>query len=119
MKVKPRHQIRQRIKYRIRHKIFGTAARPRLCVYRSLKHIYAQVVDDSAGRTLVSASSLEKDFPSKPGYNKQAATELGKLVARRSKDKGIEQVVFDRNGFKYHGRVRTLAEAAREGGLKF
>ena len=119
MKVKTRQQFRHRVKYRIRRKIFGTSERPRLCVYRSLKHIYAQVVDDSAGRTLVSASSLEKDFPSKPGHNKQAATELGKLIARRSTDKGIEQVVFDRNGFKYHGRVKTLAEAAREGGLKF
>lgn len=119
MKVKTRHEVRQRIKYRIRRKIFGTAERPRLCVYRSLKHIYAQVVDDSASRTLVSASSLEKDFPSKPGQNKQAATQLGKLIARRSVDKGIDQVVFDRNGFKYHGRVKTLADAAREGGLKF
>ena len=119
MRVKTRQQFRQRVKYRIRSKIVGTAERPRLCVYRSLKHIYAQVVDDAAGRTLVSASSLEKDFPSKPGHNKTAATELGKLIARRSIDKGIEQVVFDRNGFRYHGRVRTLAEAAREGGLKF
>ena len=119
MKVKTRHEVRQRIKYRIRRKIFGTAERPRLCVYRSLKHIYAQVVDDAAGRTLVSASSLEKDFPAKLGHNKQAATELGKLIASRSVDKGIEKVVFDRNGFKYHGRVKTLAEAAREGGLKF
>ena len=119
MKVKTRLQVRRRIKYRIRRKIFGTAERPRLCVYRSLKHIYAQVVDDSASRTLVSASSLEKDFLSKPGHNMQAATELGKLIARRSVDKGIEQVVFDRNGFKYHGRVKTLADAAREGGLKF
>lgn len=119
MRVKTRQQARHRVKYRIRHKIFGTAERPRLCVYRSLKHIYAQVVDDAAGRTLVSASSLEKDFPSKPGQNKQAATELGKLIARRSVDKGIEQVVFDRNGFRYHGRIKTLADAAREGGLKF
>jgi len=119
MRLKTRQQFRQRIKYRIRRKVFGTAERPRLCVYRSLKHIYAQVVDDAAGRTLVSASSLDKDFPNKTGYNKQAATELGKIIARRSIDKGIEQVVFDRNGFRYHGRVRTLAEAAREGGLKF
>lgn len=119
MRIKTRLQSRQRVKYRIRHKIFGTAERPRLCVYRSLKHMYAQVVDDAAGRTLVSASSLEKDFPSKPGHNQQAATELGKLIARRSVDKGIQQVVFDRNGFRYHGRVKTLADAAREGGLKF
>ena len=119
MRLKTRQQFRHRIKLRVRRKVFGTAERPRLCVYRSLKHIYVQVVDDTAGRTLASASSLEKDFPTKAGYNKQAASELGKLIARRSMDKGIEQVVFDRNGFKYHGRVRTLAEAAREGGLKF
>ena len=119
MRVKTRGEFRQRVKYRIRNKISGTADRPRLCVYRSLKHIYAQVVDDTAGRTLVSASSREKDFPSKPGHNKKAATELGKLIARRSVEKGIEQVVFDRNGFRYHGRVKTLADAAREGGLKF
>jgi large subunit ribosomal protein L18 len=119
MRLKTREQFRQRVKYRIRRKIYGTAERPRLCVYRSLKHIYAQVVDDAAGRTLVSASSLEKDFPSKQGYNKQAATELGKLIARRSIDKGIEKVIFDRNGFRYHGRVKNLADAAREGGLKF
>ncbi|HLE21633.1 MAG TPA: 50S ribosomal protein L18 [Vicinamibacteria bacterium] len=119
MRVRTKEDYRRRIKYRIRSKVFGTAERPRLCVYRSLKHIYAQVVDDSAGRTLVSASSLEKDFPAKQGKNRQAATELGTLIARRSIDKGIERVVFDRNGFKYHGRVKTLAEAAREGGLKF
>lgn len=119
MRLKTREQFRQRVKYRIRQKIYGTAERPRLCVYRSLKHIYAQVVDDAAGRTLVSASSLEKDFPSKHGYNKQAATELGKLIARRSIDKGIDKVIFDRNGFRYHGRVKNLADAAREGGLKF
>ncbi len=119
MKVRTRGQARQRIKYRIRRKLSGTAERPRLCIYRSLKHIYAQVVDDATGRTLVSASSLEKDFSSKVGQNKQAATEIGKLIAERSKEKGIEQVVFDRNGFRYHGRVRTLADAAREGGLKF
>ena len=119
MRVRTREQARQRIKYRIRRKVSGTAERPRLCIYRSLKHIYAQVVDDATGRTLVSASSLEKDFPSKSGQNRQAATEIGKLIAERSKEKGIEQVVFDRNGFKYHGRVKTLADAAREGGLKF
>ena len=119
MKVKTRQQFRHRIKLRVRRKIVGTAERPRLSVYRSLKHIYAQVIDDAAGRTLASASSLEKDFPIKPGYNKQAAGELGKVIAQRSKEKGIEYVVFDRNGFKYHGRVKTLAEAAREGGLKF
>jgi len=119
MKVRTKEEARQRIKYRIRKKVTGTAGRPRLCLYRSLNHIYAQVIDDGHGRTLVSASSLEKDFPSKRGQNKMAAAELGKLVARRSLEKGIESVVFDRNGFKYHGRVKALADAAREAGLKF
>jgi large subunit ribosomal protein L18 len=119
MKVKTRQQARKRIKYRIRAKVSGTAERPRLCVYRSLKHIYVQVIDDKESTTLVSANSAEKDFPTKLGQNKQAATELGKIIARRSLDKGIESVVFDRNGFRYHGRVQALAEAAREGGLKF
>jgi large subunit ribosomal protein L18 len=119
MKVKTRQQARKRIKYRIRDSVSGTAERPRLCVYRSLKHIYVQVIDDETSNTLVSAGSAEKDFPTKLGQNKQAATELGKIIARRSLDKGIESVVFDRNGFRYHGRVRALAEAAREGGLKF
>ena len=119
MKVRNRRQARERIKYRIRKKVRGTAECPRLCVYRSLNHIYAQVIDDLASVTLVAAGSSEKDFPTQRGQNKQAATELGKIVAARSQEKGIEQVVFDRNGFKYHGRVRALAEAAREGGLKF
>lgn len=119
MRIKTRKQARRRIKYRIRKKVSGTAARPRLCVYRSLKHIYAQVIDDDASRTLVFANSTEKDFPTKMGQNRQAASELGKLIARRSLDKGIDSVVFDRNGFRYHGRVKALADAAREAGLKF
>lgn len=119
MKVHSRKESRQRIKYRIRKKLSGTAERPRLCVYRSLKHIYAQLVDDEAQKTLVSASSVEKDFPGRRGQNRPAAAEIGKLIAQRSREKGIERVVFDRNGFKYHGRVQALAEAAREGGLKF
>jgi large subunit ribosomal protein L18 len=88
-------------------------------VYRSLKHIYAQVIDDQNSRTLVSAGSTEKAFPTKVGQNKQAASELGKIIAQRSMDKGIERVIFDRNGFRYHGRVKALADAAREAGLKF
>ena len=119
MRVRTKEEGRQRIKYRIRKKVSGTAARPRLCVYRSEKHIYAQVIDDEARRTVVAASSLDKELPGKSGQNRQAATEVGKLIARRSLAKGIKSVVFDRNGFKYHGRVRALAEAAREGGLKF
>ena len=119
MKVRSRRQARERIKYRIRKKVRGTAECPRLCVYRSLNHIYVQVIDDAAAETLVAAGSNEKGFPTQRGQNKQAAIELGKIVAARGLEKGIEQVVFDRNGFKYHGRVRALAEAAREGGLKF
>jgi large subunit ribosomal protein L18 len=119
MKIRTREDARRRIKYRIRKKVVGIGGRPRLCLYRSLKHIYAQVIDDAQGHTLVSASSLEKDFPVKRGQNKAAAAELGKIIARRSLEKGIEAVVFDRNGFKYHGRVKALADAAREAGLKF
>ncbi|MEW6271357.1 MAG: 50S ribosomal protein L18 [Thermodesulfobacteriota bacterium] len=107
---------------RVRKRLQGTDQRPRLTVFRSLKHIYAQVISDESGRTLVSASSLSPEVRDKLGGksgNKQAAREVGQLVARRAKDAGIAQVVFDRNGFLYHGRVRTLAEAAREGGLQF
>ena len=102
---------------RVRAKISGTEARPRLCVYRSLNNIQAQVIDDVKGVTLASASSLEKDF----GYggNKEAARKVGKLIAERAVAKGISEVVFDRGGYVYHGRVLELAEGAREGGLKF
>ncbi len=102
---------------RVRAKISGTSARPRLCVYRSLNNIQAQVIDDVKGVTLASASSLEKDF----GYggNKEAARKVGKLIAERAVAKGISEVVFDRGGYVYHGRVLELAEGAREGGLKF
>jgi len=109
----------QRIKRhaRVRGKISGTAERPRLSVFRSEKNIYAQIIDDVAGTTLVAASSVEKDFG--PGSNKEAARKVGKLVAERAIQKGIEEVVFDRGGYIYHGRVQELAEGAREGGLKF
>ena len=109
----------QRIKRhaRVRGKISGTAERPRLSVFRSEKNIYAQIIDDEAGNTLVAASSVEKDFG--PGSNKEAARKVGKLVAERALQKGIEEVVFDRGGDIYHGRVQELAEGAREGGLKF
>ena len=110
----------QRIKRhnRVRGKISGTAERPRLCVFRSEKNIYAQVIDDVAGKTLVSASSLEKDFACE-GTKTDAARQVGKNVAERALAKGIDTVVFDRGGFVYHGRVQALAEGAREGGLKF
>ena len=109
----------QRIKRhaRVRGKISGTPERPRLCVFRSEKNIYAQIIDDVAGNTLVAASSVEKDFG--PGSNKEAARKVVKLVAERALAKGIEEVVFDRGGYIYHGRVQALAEGAREAGLEF
>ena len=103
---------------RVRGKISGTAERPRLCVFRSEKNIYAQIIDDVAGNTLVSASSVEKDFEGS-GSNKEGARKVGKLIAERAVAKGIEDCVFDRGGYIYHGRVQELAEGAREGGLKF
>jgi large subunit ribosomal protein L18 len=103
---------------RVRAKIFGTPERPRLCVFRSAKHIYAQIIDDVAGKTLVSASSMEKDF-TEYGGNKDAAKKVGELVAKRAIDAKIEEVVFDRGGFVYHGKVQALADAAREAGLNF
>ena len=109
----------QRIKRhkRVRAKISGTAARPRLSVYRSENNIYAQVIDDVAGHTLCSASSVEKGFVG--GGNKEAARKVGEAVAKAALAKGISEVVFDRSGYIYHGRVKELAEGAREGGLKF
>jgi large subunit ribosomal protein L18 len=110
--------IRQRVHTRIRRKVRGTGERPRLAIFRSLSHIYAQVIDDTKGATLVAASSTEKEGPAKGG-NVAAAKEIGKLVAGRAKEKGIKSVVFDRGGYHYHGRVKALAEAAREAGLEF
>ena len=103
---------------RVRNKISGTPERPRLNVFRSAKHIYAQLIDDVNGVTLVSASSLEKDFEGNGG-NKEAAKKVGELIAKKAVEKGIENVVFDRSGYLYHGRVLELAEGARECGLKF
>ncbi len=103
---------------RVRAKISGTAERPRLNVYRSLSNIYAQIIDDTTGNTLVSANTLEKGFEGNGG-NKEAAKKIGVLIAERAKDKGITTVVFDRGGYLYHGRVKELAEGAREGGLEF
>lgn len=103
---------------RVRAKVSGTPERPRLNVFRSEANIYAQIIDDSTGHTLVAASSLEKEFEGR-GSNKEAAKQVGLLVARRAKEKGIEAVVFDRGGYLYHGRVKELAEGAREGGLAF
>jgi len=103
---------------RVRNKISGTPERPRLNVFRSAKHIYAQVIDDINGVTLAAASTTEKAFENYGG-NKEAAKEIGKLVAQRAMEKGISEVVFDRSGYVYHGRVKELAEGAREGGLQF
>ena len=103
---------------RVRGKISGTAQKPRLCVFRSLKNIYAQVIDDENGKTLASASSLDKEF-NQYGGNKEAAKLVGQAVAKAALDKGITEVVFDRGGYIFHGRVQELAEGAREAGLKF
>ena len=113
-----RKMERQRRHIRVRRKISGTAERPRLCVYRSNSNIYAQIIDDVAGNTLVSASTLDKEIKTKHA-NKEAAKEVGTLIAKRAADKKIVDVVFDRGGYIYHGVVKELAEAAREGGLKF
>ena len=111
-------QTRQRIHSRIRQRVKGTAERPRLAVYRSLSHIYAQVIDDRKGATLLAASSNEA-ASSVTGGNVAGAKEIGKLVAARAKEKGIVKVVFDRGGYLYHGRIKALADAAREAGLEF
>ena len=116
-----RNAHRERVHERVRQRVVGTMERPRLCVYRSLGHIYAQVIDDLGGRTLASASSLDKLTRAqiKGGGNVAAAKIVGKTVAERSLAAGIQQVVFDRGGYMYHGRVEALANAAREAGLKF
>jgi len=113
-----RKQIRDRIHERIRSRVSGTPERPRLAVFRSVKNIYAQVIDDQQGHTLVAAASVEKDMRGKGG-NVEGAKLIGKAVAQRAKDKGITKVVFDRGGYLYHGRVKALADAARAAGLEF
>ena len=112
---------RKRVHDRVRTKVSGTTERPRLCVYRSLGHIYAQVIDDRSGKTLVSASSVDGETKKnlKGGGNIAAARVIGKAVAERAKAAGVQKVVFDRGGYKYHGRVKALADAAREAGLQF
>jgi large subunit ribosomal protein L18 len=117
IKRESRNIHRQRIHKRIRQRVNGTPERPRLSVYRSLKHIYAQVIDDRRGQTVVSASSLEKAAGG--GGNLAGAKQVGKLIAERAKEKGVQRVVFDRGGFLYHGRLKALADAAREAGLEF
>ncbi len=114
-----RNAARQKRHARVRLTVRGTAERPRLAVYRSLQQIYAQVIDDNAGRTLVSASSLEKDLRGAEGDKTARASAVGRVLAERARTAGIGRVVFDRAGYRYHGRVRSLAEAAREAGLDF
>ena len=114
-----RTMSRERRHLRVRKKVSGTPVRPRLSVFRSEKNIYAQIIDDVNAVTLVAASSLDKDFSTKAGSNKEAAKLVGELVAKRAIEKGITEVVFDRGGYIYHGRVQELAEGAREAGLKF
>ncbi|MDA3880021.1 MAG: 50S ribosomal protein L18 [Prolixibacteraceae bacterium] len=110
---------RYRIKKRIRKVITGTTDVPRLSIFRSNKQIYAQIIDDLSGKTLVSASSLDKEIAAQNVNKTEQATMVGKLIAEKAKNANIEQVIFDRNGYLYHGRVKSIAEAAREGGLKF
>jgi large subunit ribosomal protein L18 len=121
IKMQDRNKIRLRKHVRVRRKIAGTPERPRLCVYRSLKHIYAQVIDDVSGTTIVAASTMDEAVKGKKGYtgNKNAAREVGKLVGAKAIEKGIKKVVFDRGGYLYHGRVQELADGAREAGLEF
>lgn len=115
-----RNVIRKRVHTRIREKMSGTAARPRLNVYRSVGHIYTQLIDDANGVTLASASTVgKKDGEKKSGGNVEAAREVGRLIAEKAKEKGIVKVVFDRGGYLYHGRVKAIADAAREAGLEF
>lgn len=113
-----KNKLRLKRHFRVRNKIHGTCECPRLNVFRSLNHIYAQVIDDDQGVTVASASSLDKEFSGKRG-NKEGAREVGKLVAKRALEKNIKTVVFDRGGYIFHGRVKELADGAREGGLEF
>lgn len=121
MIIKPnRKALRKKRAQRVRNKIYGTASRPRLNIYRSVNNIYAQIIDDDLGQTLVSASSLSPELKGEvQGGNIEGASAVGKLIAAKAMEQGIEQVVFDRAGYIYHGRVKALAEAARAGGLKF
>ena len=121
MRVKTKEDIRQRLHARIRKKLAGTPLRPRLAVFRSQEHIYAQVIDDATGATIAYASSLDPSLKGekKPAANRETATRVGTLVAERAKSKGVARVVFDRGGYIYHGKVKALADGARQGGLEF
>ena len=119
MAKKSNRDIREAVHKRIRKNLSGSTERPRLAVFRSVNHIYAQVIDDKTRSTIASASTTETDLRGQSGGNIAAARQVGKLIAERAKEKGITRVVFDRGGYIYHGRVRNLAEAAREAGLEF
>ena len=118
---KSRSEVRRKKHLRIRNRFSGTSTKPRLSVFRSYNHMYAQIIDDTVGNTLVSASTLQKDVKAEleKTNNVEAAGYLGKVIAKKALDKGIEEVVFDRGGFLYHGKIKALADAAREAGLKF
>ena len=118
-RAKQRVESRDRIRKRIRRKVTGTSERPRLAVFKSLKHIYVQLIDDAAGRTIAAASTRDKEASVKGGSNQAAAKAVGALIARKAKDKGVTRVVFDRGGYQYHGNIKALADAARENGLEF
>jgi large subunit ribosomal protein L18 len=120
MDTKEKAKARGRIRERIRRKVEGTPERPRLAVHKTLHHIYAQVIDDQAGRTLAAASTLDKELKGRfPGATAAAAKAVGALIAARAKDQGLTKVVFDRGGYRYHGNLKALADAARENGLEF
>jgi large subunit ribosomal protein L18 len=116
-----KEQSRKRRHVRLRKKVSGSAGRPRLCVHKSLNHIYAQIIDDVKGHTIVSASTLDKDIKGESGHkgNVAMAKKIGQLLASKATQAGVKQIVFDRGGYKYHGRIKALAEGAREGGLEF
>jgi large subunit ribosomal protein L18 len=120
-RIRDRKQRRERIRRRYRSIVHGTAERPRLAVFRSLRHVYAQIIDDERGATLAAVSTLESDLKGglKTTGNREAAAAVGKLIAERAKEQGVDTVVFDRGGFPYHGVVRAIADAARDAGLKF
>jgi large subunit ribosomal protein L18 len=119
MAKKTRREVRHAVHKRIRAKVGGDSQRPRLAVFRSLKHIYVQIVDDATGNTVAAAATTEDPFRGRSGGNVAAAKEIGRLIANRAMEKGIKSVVFDRGGYIYHGRIKSLAEAAREAGLEF
>jgi large subunit ribosomal protein L18 len=124
MKIKTKHDRRQRIRLRLRKRVIGTQERPRLSVFRSVSHIYAQVIDDMSGQTIVAASSVEPSVRSAfakdmRGGNRKGAEAIGQAIAERAIAKGVKRVVFDRSGFLYHGRIRAVADAARKAGLEF